>query len=166
MRRVGVLLLVLSVSAPAPAQPPAPAGQAPGSPDAPAAIDPTKLGVSLSRIEKGLAIDVERDLRPGNPLRIEYQVQVFGQAPRIDVIGDFNLLHGTVPGAAPSHREMIDFWTPKAFAAPSMPLLSMAYWAARYLYKKSQKTACEEEIARYRALLMQGVNVSAPRCTQ
>jgi hypothetical protein len=32
--------------------------------------------------------------------------------------------------------------------------------------EKSKKSRCEEEIANYRALIMQGVNAAAPRCTQ
>ena len=39
-------------------------------------------------------------------------------------------------------------------------------WAAQWMADKSKKSRCEEEIANYRALVMQGVNVSAPRCTQ
>jgi hypothetical protein len=39
-------------------------------------------------------------------------------------------------------------------------------WAAQQLVNKSRKSECEAELANYRALLMQGVNVAAPRCTQ
>jgi len=47
-----------------------------------------------------------------------------------------------------------------------MPLSALAGWAAVQLWQKSKKARCEEEIEIYRALLMQGVSVSAPRCTQ
>jgi hypothetical protein len=47
-----------------------------------------------------------------------------------------------------------------------MPVSSLAAWAAMWFWQQSKKSRCEEEIANYRALVMQGVNVSAPRCTQ
>ena len=99
-------------------------------------------------------------------MRLQFQVQVYGQAPRIDVLNGVDLFGGQVPGTAPSHGQMIDFWTPPAYSAPVVPFSTIAFWAAQQLWKKSKKTACEEEIANYRALLMQGVNVSAPRCAQ
>ena len=43
---------------------------------------------------------------------------------------------------------------------------AVAFWLANQFWEKSKKSRCEEEIAAYRALLMQGVSVSAPRCTQ
>lgn len=167
MRPVAILVLALSLATPAVGQnasPPAP--QAPEAPQAPASIDPNKLGVSLSRIQRGLRTEESRASQQDSPLRLEFQVQVFGTAPRIDVIQDFDLLNGDVPGSAPSHRQMIDFWTPKAFSSPVMPFSAMAVWAAQQIWRKSRKTECEEAIAQYRALLMQGVNVAAPRCTQ
>jgi hypothetical protein len=39
-------------------------------------------------------------------------------------------------------------------------------WAAQKLADRSKKARCEDEIANYRALVMQGVSVAAPRCTQ
>ena len=66
-------------------------------------------------------------------------MQVFGTAPRIDVIQDFDLLNGDVPGSAPSHRQMIDFWTPKAFSSPVMPFSAMAVWAAQQNLEEEQE---------------------------
>lgn len=158
-------MLALCVATPAVARQSASTPQTSGErPDV--TIDATKLGVSLSRIEKGLRTEAATAARSGSPLRLAFQVQVFGTAPRIDIFKDVDLMNGEVPGAAPSHQQMIDFWTPRAFAAPSMPVLAMAVWAAQQLLKKSRKTQCEEDLAQYRALLMQGVNVSAPRCAR
>ena len=47
-----------------------------------------------------------------------------------------------------------------------MPVSALAFWAANQIWQKSKKSACEEEIANYRAMVMQGMNVAAPRCTQ
>ena len=43
---------------------------------------------------------------------------------------------------------------------------ALAFWAAQQLWDKGKKSRCEEEIANYRALVMQGVSVAAPRCSQ
>jgi hypothetical protein len=137
-------------------------------PEAPAAaIDSTKLGVSLSRIQKGLRIAETREQRKDDGLRLEFNVQVYGTAPRIDVIpDDEELVFGPVPGTAPTHRQFIEHVTPQIYRTPTMPVSAFAALAAQWLADKSKKSRCEEEIANYRALVMQGVNVSAPRCTQ
>lgn len=162
MRGLATLMMVLAVTSSALAQDTTSAPAADPQP----AIDATKLGVSLARIRKGLrtAESKEKDTRDG--LRIEFQIQVYGQAPRIELLKGVDLVHGAVPGTAPSHRDVVDFLTPQMYRTPALPVSALATWAAQYFWEKSKKTRCEEEIANYRALLMQGVNVSAPRCTQ
>jgi hypothetical protein len=56
--------------------------------------------------------------------------------------------------------------TPAYFRQPIMPFSAIAFWAARQLYEKSKKSRCEEELAEYKKLVMAGVAVAAPRCTQ
>lgn len=164
MRALALLLLVLSVSAPAWAQDsearPVPADQ-------PAAIDATKLGVSLARIQKGLRVSESRQKQSGvSPLRIEFAVQVYGVAPRIDLLKDVDILHGDAPDSAPTHRQIIEHLTPQIYRQQTAPISALAWWAGIKLWEKSKKSKCEQEIADYRAMLMQGMNVSAPRCTQ
>lgn len=141
-----------------PAEPPPPAGES--------TIDATKLGVSLSRIQRGLRIAESKDKMSADGLRLDFSIQVYGQAPKIDVLSGVDLFNGGVPGTAPSHNQLIEFWTPPIYRSPTMPVSALAFWAAKYFWEKSKKTQCEEEIANYRALVMQGVNVAAPRCTQ
>jgi hypothetical protein len=164
MRALALLVLLAGVSAPAWAQDAPP----PAQPESAGTIyiDPTKLGVSLERIQKGLRIAEAREQRRGEGLRLEYNVQVFGTAPRIDVLSGFDLFNGKVPDTAPSHREFIEHVTPQIYRSPTMPVSSFAAWAVKWLVEKGNKAKCEEEIAAYRELLMQGVNVAAPRCTQ
>ncbi len=156
-------LLVLLAASPAwaqDAQPPTPPAESPS-------IDATKLGVSLSRIQKGLKVAEAREQRKDDGLRLEFNIHVFGTAPRIDVIPEGeNLVFGPVPGTAPSHPQFLEFVTPQIYRTPTMPVSALAVWAAQWIADKSKKSRCEEEIANYRALIMQGVNVSAPRCTQ
>ena len=164
MRVLALLALLLFASSPAWAQDVEPAAP----PPADGQIDATKLGVSLERIQRGLRVTEsrEKEKQAGNALRLEFQVQVYGMAPRIEVLKGVDLFNGQVPGSAPSHRQFIEFVTPQIYRTPVMPISALAGWAAMKLFDKSKKARCEDEIAAYRALLMEGVSVSAPRCTQ
>ncbi len=164
MRVLALFALLLSLSSPVGAQ-----GAEPASPTpADSQIDATKLGVSLERIRRGLRVTESREKQQqaGATLRLEFQVQVYGMAPKIEVLKGVDLFNGPVPGSAPTHRQFIEFVTPQIYRTPAMPLSALAGWAAVQLFQKSKKARCEEEIEGYRALLMQGVSVSAPRCTQ
>ena len=163
MRALALLLLVLSVSAPAWAQD---SEARPATADQSTAIDATKLGVSLARIQKGLRVSESREKQSITPLRIEFAVQVYGFAPRIDLLKDVDILHGDAPNSAPTHRQIVDFLTPQIYRQQAAPISALAWWAGMKLWEKSKKSKCEQEIADYRAMLMQGMNVSAPRCTQ
>jgi hypothetical protein len=158
MRTLALMLLMAGLAGPAMAQEPQP------TPDP--AIDATKLGVDLSRIQKGLRVAESKEKATADGLRLSFSVQVYGQSPKIEVLKGIDLFNGGVPGTAPSHNQMIEFWTPAIYRTPGLPISALAYWAAQHFWEKSKKTRCEEEIAAYRALLMQGVSVSAPRCTQ
>ena len=152
------LVLLVGLAMPAFAQDPQPA------PDP--EIDATKLGVDLARIQKGLRVAETKEKLTTEGLRLSFSVQVYGQAPKIDVLQGIDLFNGGVPGSAPSHNQMIEFWTPPIYRTPGLPISALAYWAAQQFWEKSKKSRCEEEIANYRALVMQGVNIAAPRCTQ
>ena len=175
MRRVALaLLLAANVAIPARAQSPAATEPAPGAaPTSPAAsdqlpaVDATKLGVSLSRIRKGLRVTETREQATGTPLRLEYQVQVYGALPKIDIMGDFDISRDApLQYGAPTHQDFLNQWTPQAYRSPRVPVSAIAGWALFQLVKRADKSKCEQEIAEYRALVMQGVSVAAPRCTQ
>lgn len=165
MRALSTLLMLASLAGAVSAQQPQ---EAPSPQEKPAAtsIDATKLGISLKRIQKGLRAQPSTSSEGIALFHLDFQVLVYGQAPRIDVLKGYDLFNGAVPGTAPTHGQMIQFWTPPAYSAGALPISALAYWGAQQLWKKSKKTACEDEIANYRSLLMQGINVSAPRCTQ
>ena len=155
-------LVLVGLAGPAWAQdPPVPPPPADGQ-----AIDATKLGVDLSRIKKGLRVAESREKLTTDGLRLDFSIQVYGQSPKIEVLKGIDLFNGGVPGTAPSHNQMIEFWTPAIYRSPAMPVSALAFWAAQQIWQKSKKSQCEEEIATYRSLIMQGVNIAAPRCTQ
>ena len=173
MRSLALLVALLGLAAPAVAQAPSDSAQgkppkesATEKPSAPQ-IDPSKMGVSISKIQRGLFVASERDKsKADGGIRLEFNVQVYGTAPKIEVLKGYDLYNGAVPGTAPTHNQMIEFWTPPIYRTPTMPVSALAFWAAKQVWQKSKKSQCEEEIANYRALIMQGVNVAAPRCSQ
>jgi len=168
MRRLALLILIAAFAIPAYAQDP------PSPPVRPSTekeseqqqIDASKMGVSLSAIKRGLRTAETKEQLSRDGLRLQFQVQVYGESPRIEVLKGVDLFNGQVPGSAPSHNQMIEFWTPVIYRTPALPLSTLAFWAAEQVWQKSKKSQCEEEIANYRALVMQGVSVSAPRCSQ
>src|SRR6478735_9862143 len=162
MRGLASALLIGCLASPCFAQEPAP----PPAPAPVTTIDATKLGVSLSRIQKGLFIAESREKQGGDAMHLEFNVQVYGKSPKIEVLKGIDLFNGQVPGTSPTHNQMIEFWTPQIYRTPVMPVSALAVWAAEQLWQKSKKSQCEQEIADYRALVMQGVSVAAPRCSQ
>jgi hypothetical protein len=91
---------------------------------------------------------------------------VFGTSPKVEIFKDVDLFSGPVPGSAPTHQEYLQFVTPSIYRQPAIPISALAAWVGQWMWQQSKKSRCEEEIANYRAAVMQGMNVSAPRCTQ
>jgi hypothetical protein len=157
MRRLVALVIVAALAYPSVGY--AQAEQGP-------AIDVSKMGVSLDRIRRELT-PASRESMSSNGLKLNIRVDVFGQAPPLELLPkDFSLTYGPVPHSAPTHREHIEFVTPQEFRAPAVPIYGLAIWAAQKLAERSKKAQCEQEIADYRAALMQGIAVTAPRCSQ
>jgi hypothetical protein len=165
MRRFIALLLVTALAAPAGAM--AQAAQAPEqSPPLESTtitVDPSKMGIDLSRIKRQLA-QVDEIESTDSPLRLRFTVQVIGTAPKIDLLEGFKLSGGTY--GAPTHQEFLDVVTPQAYKSPVVPISGLMVLAAQKLADYSKKKRCEAEIEEYRRMVMQGIAVSAPRCTQ
>jgi hypothetical protein len=128
-------------------------------------FDPAKLGVSLSRIRRELRQAEAKEQSGDGPLKLQFTVEVYGTAPRIELLENFPLT-GPVPYGGPTHGEVLEFLTPKEYRSPVIPFSTIAYWAAQQLVNRSRKQRCEEELAEYKRLVMQGVSVAAPRCAQ
>lgn len=144
---------------------PATAGaQAVGPPAA--AIDATALGVSLSRISRRLAAESQTRRDGGSPLRLEFHVDVYGNAPELRFFTGQDLVYGAVPGSAPTHRDMLMHVTPQAFRSPRVDFLSMITGAAMYGAKKVQDWNYDRQYEAYRKLVEAGRNVPAPKPPQ
>ena len=105
------------------------AQQQPAATDAAApTVDVTRLGLDLARINKQLQQSAAREERNG--LNLRYVIDVYGRAPRLDVLDPKrdNLLYGPVPWGAPTHQQMLDVMTPQEFRAPVADFTSILRW--------------------------------------
>jgi hypothetical protein len=127
-------------------------------------VDVSRLGVSLDRIKRELAPARDEPTQDG-PMKLSFSVQVIGQAPKIDLLQGFSL-NGPMMYGGPTHREVLDVVTPQAYRSPVIPISALTSWAAQKLRQKTKKERCQEELASYKQLVMSGVAVSAPTCTQ
>lgn len=98
------------------------------------AVDVKRLPIDLSKVTRELRQSAASESHNG--LHIRYTVDVYGQAPRIDLFTrQDNLATGPVPYGAPSHREMIEHVTPIEYRAPYADLSALLRW----LSEKSKK---------------------------
>jgi hypothetical protein len=144
-----------------PSQPQTGSQAAPATPN----VDVSRLGVSLDRIKRQLQDNRQETAPADSALKLAFTVQVVGQAPKIDLLQGFSLT-GPNQYGAPTHHEILDVVTPQAYRSPMIPFSTVAYWAAQKIAQKTKKSRCEQEIADYEALLMSGVAVTAPTCSQ
>jgi hypothetical protein len=98
-------------------------------------VDVKRLPVDLDRLTRQLRQTASTESHNG--LHIRYTVDVYGQAPRIELFTkEDNLTKGPVPYGAPSHREMIDHVTPIEYRAPIMDFSALLRWLSDKADKK------------------------------
>ena len=90
-------------------------------------IDVSQLPINLSRIQRQLRQSTVRDDSDG--LRLRYIVDVFGQAPRIELFPnrDYSLT-GPAPYGAPTHRDLLQMITPQEHRAPAADFGNLFRW--------------------------------------
>ena len=102
-----------------------PAGKAATKP-AESTVDVSRLPINLDRIQRQL-----RQSTVSDGLRLRYVVDVFGQAPRIELFGGLeNALTGPAPYGAPTHQDMLQIMTPQEFSAPAANFGNLFRWLA------------------------------------
>ena len=91
-------------------------------------INVSRLPVSLTRLQRQLRTTAEREEREG-PSRLRYSVDVFGRAPRVQLLKpEDNLVYGQPSYGAPTHREMMEVVTPREFRSPVMDFSNLMRW--------------------------------------
>jgi len=136
---------------------------APGAPPPASAIDASALGISLSRISRRLAAESQARSDGASPLKLEYFVDVYGNAPELRFFAGQDLVYGGVPGSAPTHRDMMMHVTPQAFRSPRADFMSLISTAAMFGAKKTQQWNYDRQYEAYRKLVEAGRNVPAPK---
>jgi hypothetical protein len=100
-------------------------------------VDVSKLPVNLERIQRQLQQSTVREDRNG--LNLRYVVEVYGQAPRIELFTQQeNLQSGPVPYGAPTHQQMIEAITPREYRAPAADMGALFRWFADKARDKSR----------------------------
>lgn len=90
-------------------------------------VDVSRLPLNLDRIVRELHQFAIREERQG--LNLRYVIDVYGQAPPLVFFGpEANLVYGSVPYSAPTHREMIEHVTPKEYRAPAADFSALLRW--------------------------------------
>jgi hypothetical protein len=98
-------------------------------------VDVTRLPIDLAKVTRDLRQTAASQSHNG--LHIRYTVDVYGQAPRIELFTrQDNLKSGPVPYGAPSHRDMIDQVTPIEYRAPIMDFSALLRWLSDKANKK------------------------------
>ena len=90
-------------------------------------VDVKRLPIDLTKVTRDLRQSAATESRTG--LHIRYTVDVYGQAPRIELFTkQDNLEKGPVPYGAPSHQEMINHVTPQEYRAPYADIGNLIHW--------------------------------------
>lgn len=132
-------------------------------PAAPPALNAGAMGISLSRIARRLDAESEARSDGLSPLKLEYHVDVYGNAPQLRFFTGQDLIYGAVPGSAPTHRDMLNLVTPQAFRSPRVDFLSLVAGAAMFGAKKAQQWNYDRELEEYKKMVEAGKNVPAPK---
>jgi hypothetical protein len=119
--------LVLGLTTAVAAQEPADRAAPPSAVAQPTAVDVGRLPVDLSRLQRQLRTQAERQAQDG--LRLRYFVDVYAPAPPIILFTpQDDLTLGPVPNSSPSHREMIEHVTPREYRAPAADFSALLRW--------------------------------------
>ena len=90
-------------------------------------VDVKRLPIDLAKVTRELRQSAATESHSG--LNIRYRVDVYGQAPRIEIFTkQDNLATGPVPWGAPSHQDMIDHVTPQEYRAPGADIGNLIRW--------------------------------------
>jgi hypothetical protein len=100
-------------------------------------VDVSRLPIDLAEITRQLRQTSSTESHTGLLLHIHYTIDVYGQAPRIELFTkQDNLVTGPVPYGAPTHREMINQVTPIEYRAPIMDFSALLRWLTDRANKK------------------------------
>ena len=98
-------------------------------------VDVKRLPIDLAKVTRQLRQTAGTESH--SALHIRYTIDVYGQAPRIELFTkQDNLATGPAPYGAPTHRDMINQVTPIEFRAPIMDFSTLLRWLTDKANKK------------------------------
>ncbi len=111
---------------------------------------PNTPAVSFERIKRELG---ERPPSTATTLlKLEFYVEVMAQAPEFQLFAPGEAVTGPVPGAPPTHADMLNLITKEAFRAPPMALSTLAIIGikkfAEWEINRLKRKRAEEELQR------------------
>ncbi len=119
--KLAALTLILALG---PGSPPgllwATPGEQVSTGEQPGTLPAEELPVSLERIKRKLA---QVTPTQSSLLRLDYYVEVYGRAPKIDILQGFDVHSGPVPYGAPTHADLLSQILPPESRAPPLFLL-------------------------------------------
>ena len=123
------------------------------------------LAGSFERVRRALA-EAPRS-KNAIPLKLDFYVEVVGQAPRIELFTAQDMAAGPVPGMSPpTHGDMLGVMTPQAFRSGAVPISTLAVMGIAQLIKWQRDVAKrrqQEEAEKKRQQDQTSVAVQAPR---
>lgn len=146
--------------------------QQPPSSEAPRGGPPPNTpAVSFERIKRELG---ERPpSTAATPLKLDFYVEVTALAPEFQLFAPGEAVTGPVPGAPPTHADMLNLITKEAFRAPPMALSSLAIigikkfveWEANRLKRKraEEELQRQKDAERERQRKMSGIVLQPPK---
>jgi hypothetical protein len=99
----------------------------------------TDLPVSLERIRRELVATTRTTSSAQDPLRLEYFIDVYGRAPRIELFTrEENLTSAPVMYGGMTHQEFMQVVTPQEFRAPAADIPGAIAALVKWLSEKNQ----------------------------
>jgi hypothetical protein len=100
-------------------------------------LSPNAPAYSVDRVRRELRqVPRTTTVEKQDGLKLEYYIQVFGSAPKVDFFKNYNLKTGTIPWGAPTHADMLEQMTPQEYRKPVADIPSMLIWLGQQLSKK------------------------------
>lgn len=99
------------------------------------------LPVSLERIRRELAATQPRSRSSKDGLRLEYYVEVYGRAPRIELfLPQENITNAPVMYGGMTHQEFLKVVTPQEFSAPAADIPGAIIALVKWLSDKNKSS--------------------------
>jgi hypothetical protein len=96
--------------------------------------------VSLDRIRRQLAATGPRTRSSGKGLKLEYYVDVYGRAPRIELfLPTENITSGPVKYGGMTHQEFLQVVTPEEFKSPPADIGAAVAALVKWLSEKDKR---------------------------